>query len=177
MEFYAAFSVQEDMGRPLVLRSAIDLVWRFVDGEPIVAGSAEAAVADVGRELPDPEGTWNSPFVGMARDACDVVCAALDIVMSARYEDAVSAAFISQQALVSYLALVIDPLYEKATIEQYSASEFKYTELPLFKRELEKQERDLDLLSRDDLADELAFRLTRSDAVIGAAPVRRLALG
>ena len=89
---YLAFSKNKRWGDPSVLRSALDLVWKSVDGSPITAESAVDFREKIEKVTPDMEEFGSDTQGSLALDAATAVHSALACALNGDPDEATTAA-------------------------------------------------------------------------------------
>lgn len=168
---YEAFVALERWGDPSVARGALDRVWQSLEGHPL--GRAEVAElyeACVG-VVPDTE-DFTSLFVGAGGNAVASVAYTLQCTLDGDPTQATLPGRLAVESLEAYLARVNDPeTGAHAADPSFFEQLWRY---PLMTAELDKQERDLETLSRAaELTPALLEELRQSSRRAGIRPFER----
>jgi len=142
---YTAFHKEENWGDPNVLRLALDRVWECLEDGELPKEGLDQLISDCNDIIPDTE-NFSTPLVSYALDAGTAVVSTLECCKNGRVESAVEVAVFSRDTV--FMAL-----------SAQGWSDDKMADSPLMKRELEKQEEDLDvLLEQQELTTALVLR-------------------
>jgi uncharacterized protein YjaG (DUF416 family) len=168
---YLAFSRVEGWGRPETLREALDEVWAILGGRPAEEERIRSLVETCVELAPDTE-EFQSLFVSAAGDAAAAVAYTLESCLDGDAGRAATVGRLSTETLYQYLTRVNDPL----TGVHVSDADFEEQMLkaPLMLAELDKQDRDLQLLqTQDTLTPALLKQLRDSSTSAGIRPFER----
>jgi uncharacterized protein YjaG (DUF416 family) len=177
VDFHEAFLIQEGLGPQAALRKALEATWAFAaSGNPRI-GDWPSSVCALEQAMPRRDQIFHSIFATAASDACEVVLAAVEQIISPSSRRAIEAALLNQGIVEMYLALVNQPLAEDLGLESAEEwSKASYAHLPLFLAELNWQETNLAMLAAEVELSIETVALLRDRASRGVAPTRRFHL-
>jgi uncharacterized protein YjaG (DUF416 family) len=134
---YAAFSREEGWGSVSVLREALTMVWRSLEGEPQSKERIDSLTEEVKRQIPDTE-EFSSQHVSAALDAGAAVVHVLESLSNGAVEPALLAASLAHDTVHMHLQATIGVDYSEPGFDDAIYGQ------PLMIRELERQRTDLD---------------------------------
>ena len=138
---YAAFVRKEGWGSVSLLRGALTAVWRALEGKPFSKERIESLIQEVKQQIPDTE-DFTSTYVSPALDAGAAVVHTLESLADGGVEPALLAASLAHDTVHMHLQSLVGSDYADPSFDERMYGQ------PLMMREMERQSRDLDLLSK-----------------------------
>jgi hypothetical protein len=149
---YVAFKREVKWGDEKPLRSALEELWKHLDGQAMNELMAKRLIANCEKVAPDAD-DFVSVLVGPAQEACFSICCILDYVQQGNPERIAQASAFAIDTLDGYVQELLDGFSTAARGVPYTSEREERIRLhPLMQRELARQDADLKMLvSNPDL--------------------------
>lgn len=138
---YEKFSGMEKWGKPDVLRTALDEVWRSLEGGQLEIARIESLAEQCEAAAPDTE-TFSSLYTSAALDAASAIVETLRCCEDGQPDHAVNAATSARDSVDMYIQMRNDLDPTGKAMEDVIVAD------PLMQRELQKQQQDLTALKQ-----------------------------
>jgi hypothetical protein len=140
LQNYKAFSVQESWGDPDGLTKALNLIWQLADTGVSVPNSAiRETITICDSAAPDTE-RYTSALTSAALDAANSIAEALEFAQDGNVDHLVTISSLSRDTIDLYVQRRDSVRYDDERFEETIARD------PLMAAEIQKEQRDLDVL-------------------------------
>jgi uncharacterized protein YjaG (DUF416 family) len=168
---YSAFTALENWGNPVLVQQGLDEIWKFLGGQDISFEYARQLINSIEKVIPDSD-DFSNLFTFSAQNAANSICYSLESLEDANPEKIAIVGRLCIEALESYLYWITD------TDTQVHMTDPKLDEwiahAPLLYAELQKQQKDLELISsHPELSATFLESLRSSSHNIGIQPFAR----
>ena len=151
---YVIFSEQQGWGNPQLLRSALDVVWKFSAGEEIAEHNLQQLREKLYNIIPSAD-DFPAAITSAAIDAASAIYEALGVCIDGSAHRAADIAGFAYDTIHMYVQERDDLNYSDPSFDDHIHSD------PLMVLELERQRADIDLLRRTTLSQEALDELRR----------------
>ncbi|MGE0454264.1 MAG: DUF416 family protein [Vicinamibacteria bacterium] len=135
---YRAFSEKENWGDWGALRTALDAVWRVIDGDTLAGAAIAHMRKAVSAATPTPGSSYSSSHTSAALDASAAVLELLSMCADGSAEHAIEVGALAREGIFMYL--------DARNPSDSASSHEDYDNHPLMRREAARQKADLDAL-------------------------------